>query len=145
MRPRETENPGVIQTRKIQIKGQRQQTQDLPKPSEENLLREGIHEADRNNHEENHLNKGLEGQLQDSDKQLNRPPKKNNLIMSSPAIADDDANAASLGRLNMDATPNDNNTPAIRSGELPPVKSGKVPIRRTFKPSDVQQQDFEGM
>lgn len=140
MKPRESEHPVVqtVQTRKITIKGHRPNQAESSKQSEENLLREGDRSDQHPRDEDN-----AQGE-KPAREEAHIKPKRNNLIGGSPEQTDG-SKVASHGRLNMDASPGDLPAPAVRSGELPPVKAGKVPVRRNFKPAEVQQQDFEGM
>lgn len=138
MKPRESEHPGgPIQTRKIQIKGNRPSGPDGVRPGDEHLNRERDQVERGGNiniiHEENQIGENT-----------HIKPKKNNLITGSPDKTED-SKVASHDRLNMDAPRQDMQSSFVRSGELPPVKSGKVPVRRNFKPADVQQQDYKGM
>lgn len=134
MKPRESEHLGApVHSRKIQVKGHRPQAPELGRQSEENLLRHG-HKSDEEDNRAEEL----------ASREQRLKPKMNNLIglhQNKP----EGSNMESLGNLNDDEHNRDIPTPALRSGELPPVKTGKVPIRRAFKPADVQQQDFDGM
>lgn len=148
MKPKESENPALAAgKRKVEIKGMApgglSRDHKESRPSEENLLRGDVNRS----HE----------QLPPTSQNREQPPtahssqvqpRKNNLITSQvvepgqPAL---NSQVQSMARL--DGTPpNEAVTSQVgRSSELPPVKTGKVPIRKTFKPSNVQNQDFEGM
>lgn len=128
--------------RKIHIKGHRPHNPNAEenKESNENLTISHPENSDIRNlvHTEHN------GEPQPRE---DRPvPKKNNLIQSNP---EERNMSASPSLANITGAHGDsqgaNNSQIMKSGELPPVKSGKVPIRRTFKPAQVKEQDFEGM
>lgn len=149
MRPKESENPAMnIGKKKIEIKGVHPTamgTKDV-KQSEDHLL--------RSDHLHDHVPPTSENRDQPATAhQSQYHPKKNNLLVSEhiekvePTNATPTPNSQVHSMARLDAV-NPNDQPhhqSARSSELPPVKTGKVPVRKTFKPAEVKNQDFEGM
>jgi hypothetical protein len=126
--------------RKIQVKGHRQGSIN-PVESKESQEKLVISQPENSD-----LRKLVPAeQTQEHHPREDRPvPKKNNLITSSP---DDISKSPSMANITgkHGESPVEVTSQIMKSGELPPVKSGKVPIRRTFKPAQVKEHDFEGM
>lgn len=151
MKPKETENPALAHgKKKVEIKGLPPTSHKEMKPSEENLLR-----GDVNKSQEHLPSLNNQGKDHETTAQNSHQPKKNNLITTpvepSPNPSTNQANQPgsqiqSLARLDQAPPADHNSSQLARSSELPPVRpAGKVPVRRTFKPNDVKNQDFEGM
>lgn len=141
MKPNSSENP-ALQTgkKKIEIKGMHPGTQKELKPSEENLLRNN--EAHHDNIPPTSENRDIPATAHQS-----HQPKKNNLLVSMPVEPTKtvpQSQAQSMVRLDQSPAHESNPNPA-KSSELPPVRTGKIPVRKTFKPAEVKNQDFEGM
>lgn len=142
MKPKETENPAMQPPRKkVEIKGMAPSTQKDLKPSEEMLLRSEVDKS----HDNLHANPGRD--MPPTAQHSTHQPRVNNLISSpvEPSLAQSTNQAQSLARIDAHPSNEQHNSQVARSGELPPVRPGKVPVRRTFKPSDAKNQDFEGM
>ena len=149
MKPKESENPAVnTGKRKVEIKGMApgglSKDHKESRPSEEILLRGDVIRSQE--------------QLPPTSQNRDQPPtahssqvqpRKNNLISSQVVEHGQQpvSNSQIQSPARFDGTPqNEAGASQIgRSSELPPVKTGKVPIRKTFKPANVQNQDFEGM
>ena len=149
MRPKESENPALnIGKKKIEIKGVHPTAlgNKDPKQSEDHLLRS------------DHLHENVPPTSENREQpatahQSHYQPKKNNLLVSEHIEKAEPTNATptptsqihSMARLD-GVSPNDpQHHQSARSSELPPVKTGKVPVRKTFKPAEVKNQDYEGM
>jgi hypothetical protein len=141
MKPKETENPAMQpQRKKIEVKGIPPSVQKDLKPSEENPLRGDV--------DKSHETAGQGRDLPPTAHNSTHQPRMNNLISSTPvepSNAISMSQAQSVARLDV-TPPHELQTSQMgRSGELPPVKTGKVSVKRTFKASDPKNQDFEGM
>lgn len=144
MKPKESENP-ALQTgkKKIEIKGMHPGSHKEFKPSEENLLR-SEHLNGHDNVPPTTEHRDQPGTAQHSQHQ----PMKNNLLISSPVEptnAQPMSQVQSLAQLDPSPPNEAQQGQSARNSNLPPVKTGKVPVRKTFKPAEVKNQDFEGM
>ena len=143
MRPKDSENPAMpVQKRKVEIKGMHNVPVSEPKPSEENLLRNDFHPHD---------NIPLTSDNRDVPVKENPTfqTKRNNLLgndrpeqTQKPAAQQNQATAGRIDPVHPEHAIPNNSQP--RPSDLPPVRAGKVPVRKTFK-ADVKNQDFEGM
>ena len=133
-----TQNQGG---RKVHIKGHKPQTANEIKDSQDNLMKTPNQSSDMRTLVQSEF---VADPVPQKDERV-VAPKKNNLIQSNPEERTD-SRAPSIGHLpGHETNSHAGMSQVLRSGELPPVKSGKVPIRRTFKPPQVKEQDFEGM
>lgn len=138
MKPKETENPAMQpQRKKIEVKGMPPSTQKELKPSEEHSLRGEV--------DKSHESMGRH--MPPTAHHSTHQPRVNNLISVpvEPSNAQPTNQAQSSPRIDA-SPPNEQQSSQVgRSSDLPPVKTGKIPVRRTVKPSDAKNQDFEGM
>jgi hypothetical protein len=138
MKPKETENPAMQpQRKKIEVKGMPPSTQKELKPSEEHSLRGEV--------DKSHESMGRD--MPPTAHYSTHQPRVNNLISVpvEPSNAQPTNQAQSSPRIDV-SPPNEQQSSQVgRSSDLPPVKTGKIPVRRTVKPSDAKNQDFEGM